>query len=63
MLAFGLDRFIAEPLKIEDDFAIAPDRPGHGIEFGWKGLEMVRACPSRRPTNNARAKCMSGRLY
>jgi L-alanine-DL-glutamate epimerase-like enolase superfamily enzyme len=36
---FGLDRYIAEPLKIEDGFAIAPDRAGHGIEFDWKGLE------------------------
>jgi L-alanine-DL-glutamate epimerase-like enolase superfamily enzyme len=36
---FGLDRYIAEPLKIEDGFAIAPDRVGHGIEFDWKGLE------------------------
>src|SRR5438128_4521996 len=36
---FGLDRFIAEPLRIENGVAIAPDRPGHGIEFDWKGLE------------------------
>jgi L-alanine-DL-glutamate epimerase-like enolase superfamily enzyme len=40
---FGLDRFIAEPLRIEGGFAIAPDRPGHGIELDWKGLESVRA--------------------
>ena len=33
---FGLERFIAEPLNIEDGFAIAPDRPGHGI-----GLERI----------------------
>ncbi|MEK0084904.1 mandelate racemase/muconate lactonizing enzyme family protein [Benzoatithermus flavus] len=39
---FGLDRYIAEPLRIEDGFAIAPDRPGHGIAFDWKGLEKVR---------------------
>ena len=24
-------------------FAFAPDRPGHGIEFDWKGLEKIRA--------------------
>jgi L-alanine-DL-glutamate epimerase-like enolase superfamily enzyme len=40
---FGLDRFIAEPLRIEEGFAIAPDRPGHSIEFDWKALDAVRA--------------------
>jgi L-alanine-DL-glutamate epimerase-like enolase superfamily enzyme len=40
---FGLDRYISEPLRIEDGFAIAPSRPGHGIEFDWKGLEAIRA--------------------
>ncbi len=39
---FGLDRYIAEPLKIEDGFALCPDRPGHGIEFDWAGLETIR---------------------
>ncbi|HKM61102.1 MAG TPA: mandelate racemase/muconate lactonizing enzyme family protein [Acidisphaera sp.] len=40
---FGLDRYIARPLLIEDGFAIAPERPGHGIAFDWKGLEAIRA--------------------
>lgn len=40
---FGLDRYIAEPLKIEDGVAIAPDRPGHGITFDWTGLDKIRA--------------------
>ena len=40
---FGLDRFIAEPLRIEAGLALAPDRPGHGIEFDWKALDAVRA--------------------
>ncbi len=40
---FGLDRFIAEPLRLEAGLAIAPDRAGHGIEFDWKALETVRA--------------------
>ena len=39
---FGLDRFIADPLRIEDGFAVAPDRPGHGIVFDWAGLESLR---------------------
>ena len=34
---FGLDRFIAEPLRIEDGRAIAPDRPGHGIDVRLEG--------------------------
>jgi L-alanine-DL-glutamate epimerase-like enolase superfamily enzyme len=40
---FGLERYIAEPLKIEEGFAIAPNRPGHGIEFDWAGLDRIRA--------------------
>jgi len=40
---FGLDRFIAEPLRIEGGLAIAPDRPGHGIDLDWKALDTVRA--------------------
>jgi len=40
---FGLDRFIAEPLRIDGGAAIAPDRPGHGVEFDWKSLDRVRA--------------------
>jgi L-alanine-DL-glutamate epimerase-like enolase superfamily enzyme len=40
---FGLDRYIAEPLTIQDGFALAPDRQGHGIEFDWKGLERIKA--------------------
>ena len=40
---FGLDRFIAEPLRLEEGLAIAPERPGHGVELDWKGLEAVRA--------------------
>tara|TARA_B100000614_G_scaffold135158_1_gene120222 strand:+ start:622 stop:1710 length:1089 start_codon:yes stop_codon:yes gene_type:complete len=40
---FGLDRFMAEPLVLEDGEALAPNRPGLGITFDWKGLESVRA--------------------
>lgn len=39
---FGLDRFIAAPLRIEDGAAVAPDRPGHGIEFDWERLAATR---------------------
>jgi L-alanine-DL-glutamate epimerase-like enolase superfamily enzyme len=40
---FGLERYIAEPLKIQDGFALAPDRPCHGIAFDWKGLDTIKA--------------------
>jgi L-alanine-DL-glutamate epimerase-like enolase superfamily enzyme len=40
---FGLERYIAEPLQIQDGFALAPDRPGHGIAFDWSGLDKIRA--------------------
>jgi L-alanine-DL-glutamate epimerase-like enolase superfamily enzyme len=40
---FGLERFIRDPLRLEDGDAIAPDRPGHGVEFDWKGLDAHRA--------------------
>lgn len=39
---FGLDRYIAEPLRIEEGCAVCPDRPGHGIAFDWPGLERIR---------------------
>jgi L-alanine-DL-glutamate epimerase-like enolase superfamily enzyme len=40
---FGLDRYIAEPLRIEDGCAIASSRPGHGVEFDWKALDRMKA--------------------
>jgi L-alanine-DL-glutamate epimerase-like enolase superfamily enzyme len=40
---FGLERYIAEPLQIQEGFALAPDRPGHGIAFDWQGLEKIKA--------------------
>lgn len=40
---FGLERYIEEPLMIEDGMAIAPDRPGHGIAFDWESLAAISA--------------------
>jgi L-alanine-DL-glutamate epimerase-like enolase superfamily enzyme len=40
---FGLERFIAHPLDLQDGEAIAPDRPGHGVELDWRALEALRA--------------------
>jgi L-alanine-DL-glutamate epimerase-like enolase superfamily enzyme len=39
---FGLDRFLEHTLEIRDGFAIAPERPGHGVAFDWKGLEALK---------------------
>ena len=35
---FGLDRFIAEPLHIENGLARAANRIGHGVNFNWQAL-------------------------
>ncbi len=40
---FGLERYIAEPLVLDrDGMAVAPERPGHGIAFDWRGLAALR---------------------
>lgn len=33
---FGLDRFVRHPLVVEDGFAVAPERPGHGVALDWE---------------------------
>ncbi len=38
---FGLDDYLAHPLVVEDGKAIAPERPGNGLEFDWKGLAAI----------------------
>jgi L-alanine-DL-glutamate epimerase-like enolase superfamily enzyme len=40
---FGLERFLSHELELAEGFATAPERPGHGVEFDWRGLEKVRA--------------------
>lgn len=39
---FGLDRYTTSPVPIEDGWAKAPNRPGHGVEFDWDKLETHR---------------------
>lgn len=39
---FGLDDYIAQPLEIRDGLAIAPEGPGHGVEFDWAALDSIR---------------------
>ena len=38
---FGSDRYIAEPMRMEEGRAIATERPGHGVAFDWAGLAKV----------------------
>lgn len=40
---FGLENYVENPLIIQDGYAIAPERPGHGVAFDWDRLESVRA--------------------
>ena len=40
---FGLERFLQHPFTLDDGFATAPERPGHGVELDWAGLDRVRA--------------------
>jgi L-alanine-DL-glutamate epimerase-like enolase superfamily enzyme len=40
---FGLERFLTEPLRIQDGIARAPERPGHGVAFDWDALARLRA--------------------
>ena len=39
---FGLQQYIRHPLQIEHGEAIAPERPGHGVEFDWEALAQFR---------------------
>jgi L-alanine-DL-glutamate epimerase-like enolase superfamily enzyme len=39
---FGLDRYIAEPTRIVEGNALAPERSGHGITFDWAALGRLR---------------------
>jgi len=36
---FGLEKFIFEPLAINNGYAMASERHGHGIDFNWQELE------------------------
>lgn len=43
---FSLDAFLAtEPLAIAEGRAVAPERPGHGVELDWGRLEGHRTGP------------------
>jgi len=36
--AFRLDDFLLHPLKIEEGYAYASDRPGHGVAIDWEKI-------------------------
>ena len=40
---FGLDAYIAHPLEVRNGLAVAPNRPGHGIDFDWQKLATIVA--------------------
>ncbi len=40
---FGLERFLSEPLRITEGYAVAPERDGHGVDFDWEQLNDHRA--------------------
>ena len=39
---FPLDDFVAEKLRLEEGCAIAPERPGHGVDVDWERLQRHR---------------------
>jgi L-alanine-DL-glutamate epimerase-like enolase superfamily enzyme len=46
---FGLERFLTHSLELQDGFATAPERPGHGVEFDWQRIrydaDELTICP------------------
>jgi L-alanine-DL-glutamate epimerase-like enolase superfamily enzyme len=40
--AFGLERFMADTFEIDQGYAMAPDRNGHGIEFDFDALRQFQ---------------------
>lgn len=40
---FGLEAFMVEPLRLEDGYAVAPERAGHGVTFEWAKLDALAA--------------------
>jgi L-alanine-DL-glutamate epimerase-like enolase superfamily enzyme len=55
---FGLDAYIAEPLRIEDGYALAPDRPGHGITFDWARLAEFKAAAALNSASQRRGQAV-----
>ena len=45
---FGLERYMREPLTLENGCMRPPARPGHGVELDWEKLEACRASETVR---------------
>ena len=39
---FGLEEFLAVPLRVTSGYATASERPGHGVEFNWDSLKRYK---------------------
>jgi L-alanine-DL-glutamate epimerase-like enolase superfamily enzyme len=39
---FGLEAYLADPMQVDDGFAVAPERPGHGLTFDFEALRPHR---------------------
>ena len=37
--AFGIEDYILKPMKMENGYAVAPERPGHGVDFNFEKLK------------------------
>ena len=37
---FGLEKYMANPMRITDGETIAPERPGHGVELDWEKMKL-----------------------
>ena len=45
---FGLEKYMREPLRFENGEALAPERPGHGVEFDFVGSQSGVDSAARR---------------
>jgi L-alanine-DL-glutamate epimerase-like enolase superfamily enzyme len=39
----GIARYSEQPLLLENGMALAPTRPGQGVNFDWKALAQLAA--------------------
>ena len=39
---FGLEKYLKNPLRIEDGETLAPERPGHGVELDWDRMAVCK---------------------
>ncbi len=39
---YGLERYMAHSLVLKGGYAVAPERPGHGVELDWAALDRLK---------------------